>query len=215
MLKKNSCTIYLDISKAFDTVPRNLLLKKLYHFGIRGPAYNLLQSYLSNRYQYTLINGFMSDLLPIDFGVPQGSILGPLLFLIYINDLPLVSDNAIIKLFADDTSIFICAKSLAELKSIASTVLSKVDEWMKMNKLTLNYSKTEFMLRNSSRHLQNEPFSLNIGNHSITQAKSVKYVGVHIDDLLSWKTHISNLEKNYLGLVPLYANFDMLWIKLV
>ena len=66
---------------------------------------------------------------------------------------------------------------------------------MKMNKPTLNYSKTEFMLRNSSRHLQNEPFSLNIGNHSITQAKSVKYLGVHIDDLLSWKTHISNLEK--------------------
>ena len=112
MLKKSSCTIYLDISKAFDTVPRDILLKKLYHFGIRGPAYNLLKSYLSNRYQYTLVNGFMSELLPIDFGVPQGSILGPLLFLLYINDLPLVSKNAIIKLFADDTSIFITAKSI-------------------------------------------------------------------------------------------------------
>ncbi len=195
MLKNSSCTIYLDISKAFDTVPRNLLLKKLYHFGIRGPAYELLKSYLSNRYQYTFINGFMSELLPIDFGVPQGSILGPLLFLIYINDLSLVSNNAIIKLFADDTSIFVNAKTSRELKLMASEVLCKVDEWMKMNKLTLNYSKTEFMFCNSSRTRQNEPFSLHIGNHAISQVKSVKYLGVHIDEMLTWKTHISNLEK--------------------
>ena len=195
MLKKSSCTIYLDISKAFDTVPRDILLKKLYHFGIRGPAYNLLKSYLSNRYQYTLVNGFMSELLPIDFGVPQGSILGPLLFLLYINDLPLVSKNAIIKLFADDTSIFITAKSIQELKIIASEVLCKVNEWMKMNKLTLNYSKTEFMLCGNSKKRQNENFTLQLGNHNISQVNSVKYLGVHIDEMLTWKTHISNLEK--------------------
>ena len=169
MLKKSSCTIYLDISKAFDTVPRAILLKKLYHFGIRGPAYNLLKSYLSNRYQYTLVNGFMSELLPIDFGVPQGSILGPLLFLLYINDLPLVSKNAIIKLFADDTSIFITAKSIQELKIIASEVLCKVNEWMKMNKLSLNYSKTEFMLCGNSKKRQKENFTLQLGNHNISQ----------------------------------------------
>ena len=168
ILRNTSCTIYLDISKAFDTVPRNILLNKLYHYGIRGLAYDLLKSYLSNRFQYTLINGFMSQLLPIEFGVPQGSILGPLLFLIYINDLPLVSNNTIIKLFADDTSIFVNAKSTSDLKAIASDVLCKVDEWMKMNKLTLNYSKTEFMLCNTSRNQQNDSFSLHIGNHSIS-----------------------------------------------
>ena len=192
ILRNTSCTIYLDISKAFDTVPRNILLNKLYHYGIRGLAYDLLKSYLSNCFQYTLINGFMSQLLPIEFGVPQGSILGPLLFLIYINDLPLVSNNAIIKLFADDTSIFVNAKSTSDLKAIASDVLCKVDEWMKMNKLTLNYSKTEFMLCNTSRNQQT--FSLHIGNHSISQVKIVKYLGVHIDEMLTWKTHISNLE---------------------
>ena len=103
--------------------------------------------------------------------------------------------NAIIKLFADDTSIFITAKSIQELKIIASEVLCKVNEWMKMNKLTLNYSKTEFMLCGNSKKRQNENFTLQLGNHNISQVNSVKYLGVHIDEMLTWKTHISNLEK--------------------
>ena len=102
---KVSCAVYLDLSKAFDTVDKSILLKKLEHFGIRGIGLKLLENYLTNRKQCVMIDGLLSDVLSIDCGVPQGSNLGPLLFLIYVNDLPEVS-NLITKLFADDTCLF-------------------------------------------------------------------------------------------------------------
>ena len=110
-----SCAVFLDLSKAFDTVDRNILLKKLEHYSIRGPPLQLLESYLTNRKQYTIVNGGKSCSLSIDIGVPQGSVLGPLLFLIYINDLPLVS-NLVTKLFADDTCLIFSSKSLNSLQ---------------------------------------------------------------------------------------------------
>ena len=110
-----TCGIFVDLSKAFDTVNHKILLQKLDHYGFRGKTNNLLQSYLSNRKQYVEINGTKSNHRPITCGVPQGSVLGPLLFLIYINDLPNCCQSGNTRIFADDTTVFFNAKNSDEI----------------------------------------------------------------------------------------------------
>ena len=188
---KFTCTFFLDLSKAFDTVDRGILIKKLEHYGIRGEPLELLKNYLTNRKQYTLVNGCMSQELNIDIGVPQGSVLGPLLFLLYINDLPLVS-NVVTKMFADDTCLIFSASDLGELQIIINREIKKIDDWMASNKLTLNYSKTKYMLVH--RKNQNPLLSLYINDNKIDQVKSMKYLGVKIDEKLHWDEHIKSIE---------------------
>ena len=107
--------IFLDLAEAFDTVSHDILLEKLTFYGIRGTAHNWLKNYLTNRHQFVFIDGSNSTRLPVTCGVPQGSILGPLLFIIYINDLTLVSELLTFIMFADDTNIFISGHKLANL----------------------------------------------------------------------------------------------------
>ena len=185
------CAVYLDLSKAFDTVDKNLLLKKLAHYGIRGTALDLMKSYINNRKQCTNINGILSELICMELGVPQGSNLGPLLFLIYINDLPGAS-SLITKLFADDTCLLFSANSTASLQSIANTELSKIEQWMASNKLTINHSKTKFMI--VSKKGKNAAINLQFNKRQIEQVKSIKYLGIMIDSKLTWDVHIKNLE---------------------
>ena len=147
---KFSCAIYLDLSKAFDTVNKDLLIKKLEHYGIRGTPLKLFENYLTNRQQYVNIYGVLTQLGTIDLGVPQGSTLGPLLFLIFINDLPWVS-KLITKLFADDTClVFFSANSVIELQNIANAEILKIEDWVASKKFTLNHSKTKFMVIQNS-----------------------------------------------------------------
>ena len=150
----NSCTIFLDLAKAFDSVSHEILLHKLQCYGIRSKVLPLFKSYLSCRSQYVKVNNVKSSLLGIEFGVPQGSILGPLLFSIFINDLP-DATNFYVKLFADDT--FLCAQNnnFVTLENEVNIELEKVFIWLASNKLTLNYDKSKFMIVSKNTDIPN------------------------------------------------------------
>ena len=139
--KYYSCCLFLDLSKAFDTVDHNILLRKMSdQFGIRGLANKFFESYLSNRFQYVRINNSRSKKAKIIYGIPQGSNLGPLLFLMYINDLP-KSTCFNTTLFADDTYLSLSSSSLIRLETQVNNEVNKVDKWLRSNKLSLNYKK--------------------------------------------------------------------------
>ena len=133
--------VFLDFSKAFDTVDHDILLRKLHHYGIRGNALRWFENYLKNRKQFVTYNGVSSDTKLITCGVPQGSILGPLLFFIYIDDLSLVCDRLLSILFADDTNMFMSSKDVHSLQTVINQELTLVSKWLKGNKLSLNIKK--------------------------------------------------------------------------
>jgi hypothetical protein len=146
---------------------------------------------LSYRKQFVEINNSKSDLLHIDLGVPQGSTLGPLLFLLYINDLPAISKLSEFRLFADDTNNFVRSKNYDELKLLTEIELSHILSWMQANSLSINYSKTNFTI--FSPHLRKTVHTINhlaFGPTEIKRASSIKYLGIFIDDNLNWKDHI-------------------------
>ena len=145
--------IFLDISKAFDTVDHAILLQKLCHHGIRGNALKWFTSYLSNRRQYVTYNGVASAMKGINCGVPQSSILGPLLFLIYINDLCSMCKYTTPIFFADDTNLFCSGPDIKTMESNINNELTEISLWLKVNKLSLNIKKTHYMVF-SKKNLQ-------------------------------------------------------------
>ena len=165
-----------------------ILLDKLYHYGVRGTALNWFQSYLSNRTQKVCINGILSEPNNITHGVPQGSVLGPLLFLLYINDLPSCSKILKFHLFADDTSIFFSHENAKELESIVNNELKNVSKWLSANRLTLNIDKSNFLIISNKRKIDNT-VDIKIDNLSVKEKDCIKYLGVLIDNKLSWKQH--------------------------
>ena len=172
--KKFGCAIFLDVQKAFDTVNHQILLDKLEHYGIRGIALAWLRSYLSNRSQYVSLNGCSSNHLNIICGVPQGSVLGPLLFLIYINDLPNSSSKLSIYLFADDTNIYFESQSLINLQKVVNRELKHVKKWLDANELALNVDKTNFVI--FPQNSLNDTVIIKNGNQYVKQAKYVKFL---------------------------------------
>ena len=183
--------IFLDLAKAFDTVTHSMLLTKLYNYGIRGVAYNWLKNYLSNRYQYVYLNNTNSDRLPVTCGVPQGSILGPLLFLLYINDLNTVSKVFTLIMFADDTNLFINGRNLEDLTQIANTELKEISNWFSANLLSLNVKKTNYILFGNKKP---PDISLLINNEKLMRVYETKFLGVIIQANLKWNTHVRLLE---------------------
>ena len=183
----SSCAIFLDLAKAFDSVDHRILLKKLDYYGIRGKALQLFESYLNSRSQYVKVNNVTSSCINILFGVPQGSILGPLLFLIFINDLP-DATKLFVKLFADDT--FLCTESedFAALENEVNVELDKVFVWLASNKLTLNIDKCKFMIISNKREIPK--FSVKLDGISLKSCEAYKYLGVFIDKNLNWESHI-------------------------
>ena len=160
---KYGCGVFIDLNKAFDTTNHSILLKKMDHYGIRGIALDWFSSYLSERKQYVSVNGNISDYLDISCGVPQGSVLGPLLILIYINDLPNVSKFLSYYLFADDTNIYFEATNLVSLQKIMNREFKYVKKWLDANKLALNIEKNNFVLFHFAVKKITEPIVLKLG----------------------------------------------------
>ena len=139
------CSIFLDLSKAFDTLNNQILLRKLYRYGIRGVPLQWLKSYLESRTQYVEVENAKSNPLSIQCGVPQGSTLGPLLFLIYINDMPNCLEKANIRTFADDTTLFYSSNSLQDLEKTINEEFNHLLSYCSANKLSVNFKKTHYM----------------------------------------------------------------------
>ena len=184
--------VFLDLSKAFDTVDHNILIKKLQHYGIRGVCLDLFQSYLSERRQLVNIYNNNSGLKPIKCGVPQGSILGPILFILYINDLPDILKFSKIKLYADDTTIACCNSDHQILETSLNSDLEVVSLWFQANKLTLNTSKSNYCVFYYKKNITFN-FTVKIGNIVLNEKSYVKYLGVIIDNKLAWNHHVNHV----------------------
>ena len=192
-----ACGVFIDLQKAFDTVNHAILTSKMEYYGIRGVANNWFKSYLSQRSQFVSIQGFNSDEKAVLHGVPQGSVLGPLLFLIYINDLHKAIKNSSVYHFADDTNLLRFSSSPKKLQKELNFDLKCLYNWLLANKISLNCSKTEliFFHTNEKDPTRSFTFKIKINGHAIHPTTHLKYLGVYLDSTLSGNYHISILTK--------------------
>ena len=189
---KKSAAVYIDLKKAFDTVNHNILLEKIEIYGIRGPVLNWFKDYLKNRKQYIENQTAKSEEEILPCGVPQGSNLGPLLFLLYINDLPLSVKTGQCTLFADDTTIYNVGNTYHELVTKINLDLKELNKWFISNKLTLNIKKTNACVFGNQTA---ECKQLALNDMKIDFSESVKYLGVYVDKKLKWNEHIRYVTK--------------------
>jgi hypothetical protein len=178
-----------------DTIDHKILIQKLDHYGIQGKTRLWFQDYLRNREQIVKFNQIKSKEMVIKSGVPQGSILGPILFLLYINDIENCSKLISFILFADDTNIFYSNKCLKTLSNIIQTEIDKVAEWLHVNKLSLNTTKTKVILFRSPNKKPSQIIKISINGKNIEQVKTTTFLGIIIDECLTWKDHIAKVTK--------------------
>ena len=187
--------VFIDLKKAFDTIDHEIILRKMSYFGADQETITWFQSYLSNRTQRCNVNGRLSTPHTITCGLPQGTILGPLLFLMYINDLPNCLQDASPRMFPDDTNITLTAKTLTELKLALTPELSNLNCWLRANRLSLNVAKTELMIIGSRQRLntQCDEVDIQIDDEIIKRVDCTKSLGFTIDDRLSWSNHVDEI----------------------
>ena len=205
---KHTGAVLIDLKKAFDTVDHQILLKKMFCYGFQDISFYWLESYLSGRKQLTLINNTESDLMDEgEYGVPQGSVLGPLFFLLYINDIKSAIKTSYFHLYADDTIIIQSASSAKDLKVGLENELLNIKKWLYMNKLTLNTDKTEVIFFGNKRKLKScNEIEIKYDNVPLKSKEKVKYLGVLFDNSMSWKKHIKNIvSKSYFKLKKIRA----------
>ena len=191
--RETPCCLFLDFAKAFDTVNHNILLHKLNHYGIRGTALQLIESYLTDREQCTQLNNITSDMDYIKHGVPQGSILGPLFFLLYINDIANSSALLTFYLFADDTTIFFPHKDLKVLEETINNELTHVSKWLTANKLSLNVGKSNVLLFCGKNKKSTTSINIKINGLAVEEKEYTKYLGILIDNKLTFSKHIQHV----------------------
>ena len=194
--KMFNLVVLIDLKKAFDTVDHRILLRKLELYGIKGQALSLLKSYLTNRNKKCQIQNSISSERLITCGVPQGSILGPLFFLLYINDLPRCLSKTKPRMFADDTNLTASGDTVQEVQAAVNSDLENLRKWLIANKLSLNVTKTEFMLIGSKsmiKRISDPQPNILIDNKQIKQVYECKTLGVTVDQHLSWKSNTENI----------------------
>ena len=189
--------VFIDLKKAFDTVDHEILCQKLVHYGVQQRELAWFRSYLCNRKQFCRVNGVSSKTDCMDVGVPQGSCLGPLLFLIYINDLPQAVQNSTVSMYADDTSLCYQSSDINELNEAMNIDLKQLDIWLQGNKPSLNVAKQILLFSTKQKHnilkSRNDDLDLKIRDNELEIIQRTKYLGVQIDNSLNWKEHIKTV----------------------
>ena len=189
---KIPCALYIDLSKAFDTLSFDIIIGKLRHYGVADVELRLLISYLTNRKQYVVYNNHESDITEIKAGVPQGSILGPLFFSILINDLINISSKLRFLMYADDTTIYFNLENFTQqnLNKEINCEIEKINTWLKVNRLSLNLQKTKLMIfHRKQKHIQNINIVIN-GMH-IERVESFNFLGITLTETLCWDNHVN------------------------
>ena len=205
-----TASCFLDLSKCFDTVPHSLLLNKLSSFGISGTEHDWFKSYLTNRTQIVKYNGTLSTPKALTIGVPQGTILGPVLYILYANDLTRQLPKGCVTIYADDITLYCSGKNIHVAESKLQNCVDLTVKWLKHNRLVVNPSKSTTMLIGTRPKTKNINLAIYIDNIRITQETSIKLLGVEVDANLTWNTHISTLAKKIsskIGLVKRLQQF--------